>query len=242
MSILITDSEFEALVLECSLIKQHTPKYNILLKDDKGYHYIRISKGDWPRISQAKQLLNDGAEYLGPYVSSWATKESVDEALRIFKLPTCSRSFPRDIGKGRPCLQFFIGQCCAPCGRKIGQAEYKELAREAEEFLKGGGGVNIQELTRQMNEAAENLEFEKAARLRDRLSALKKIAEKQKVVAVKYPEQDIIALAQGSGTSCFEVFRFQNAGFVTGKLFSWGTLENPPWPGRIFGTVLFHAG
>ncbi len=177
---IITDSEFEALVLECSLIKQHTPKYNILLKDDKGYHYIRITREEWPRISQAKQLLNDGAEYLGPYVSSWATKESVDEALRIFKLPTCSRSFPRDIGKGRPCLQFFIGQCCAPCGRKITQPEYQELAREAEEFLKGGGGVNMQELTRQMNEAAENLEFEKAARLRDRLTALKKIAEKQK--------------------------------------------------------------
>lgn len=224
---IITDSEFEALVLECSLIKQHTPKYNILLKDDKGYHYIRITKGDWPRISQAKQLLNDGAEYLGPYVSSWATKESVDEALRIFKLPTCSRSFPRDIGKGRPCLQFFIDQCCAPCGRKITQPEYKELAREAEEFLRSGGGVNMQELTRQMNEAAENLEFEKAARLRDRLSALKKIAEKQKVVAVKYPEQDIIAFAQGSGTSCFEVFRFQNGRLCDRETFLMGDVGDP---------------
>lgn len=205
---ILTDSEFEALVLECSLIKQHTPKYNILLKDDKGYHYIRITRDEWPRISQAKQRLDDGADYIGPYVSSWATKESVEEALRLFKLPDCSRVFPRDIGKERPCLQFFIGQCCAPCGGKISQKEYRELCREAEAFLRGGKGLNMQDLEREMNEAAENLEFEKAARLRDRMAALKKITEKQKVVALKYPEQDVIALAKTGGTSCFEVFRF----------------------------------
>ena len=104
---IVTDSEFEAFVLECSLIKQHMPKYNILLKDDKGYHYIRISREAWPRISQAKQKLDDGAEYLGPYVSSWATKESVDEALKIFRLPTCTRRFPQDIKKARPCLSLY---------------------------------------------------------------------------------------------------------------------------------------
>ena len=120
---IITDSEFEALVLECSLIKQHAPKYNILLKDDKGYHYIRITREAWPRISQAKQILDDGAEYMGPYVSSWATKESVDEALKIFKLPTCSRKFPQDIRKARPCLNYYIKQCCAPCrGRGVQRA------------------------------------------------------------------------------------------------------------------------
>ena len=102
---ILTDSEFEALVLECSLIKQHTPKYNILLKDDKGYHYIKVTRGPWPRISQAKQMLDDDADYIGPFVSSWATKETVDEALKIFRLPSCSRKFPQDIGKGAAVLK-----------------------------------------------------------------------------------------------------------------------------------------
>ena len=221
---ILTDSEFEALVLECSLIKQHTPKYNILLKDDKGYHYIRITREAWPKISPAKQKLEDGAEYIGPYVSAWATRESVEEALRIFKLPDCSRVFPRDIGKERPCLQFFIGQCCAPCAGKVSQEEYAEFCREAEAFLRGGGKTNLQELSREMEEAAENLEFEKAARLRDRIAALKKITAKQKVVALKYPEQDMIALAQVGGTSCFEVFRFSGGRLYDRETFLLGEI------------------
>ena len=127
---ILTDSEFEALVLECSLIKQYTPKYNILLKDDKGYHYIRISGGEWPRISEAKQLVDDGAEYIGPYVSSWSVKQAVDEALKIFRLPSCSRRFPQDIGKGRPCLNYYIKQCCAPCRGRMKPEEYREAVSE----------------------------------------------------------------------------------------------------------------
>ena len=206
---IVTDSEFEALVLECSLIKQHMPKYNILLKDDKGYHYIRISRESWPRISQAKQKLDDGAEYLGPYVSSWATKESVDEALKIFRLPTCTRRFPQDIKKARPCLNYYIKQCCAPCRGAISCGEYNEIVREAVEFLRGGSGSSVRELTARMEEAAEALDFERAARIRDRIEALKKVHERQKVVAVRVPEQDVIALAQGPSKACFEVFRFQ---------------------------------
>ena len=206
---IVTDSEFEALVLECSLIKQHMPKYNILLKDDKGYHYIRISREAWPRISQAKQKLDDGAEYLGPYVSSWATKESVDEALKIFRLPTCTRRFPQDIKKARPCLNYYIKQCCAPCRGTISCREYNEIVREAVEFLRGGSGSSVRDLTARMEEAAEALDFERAARIRDRIEALKKVHERQKVVAVRVPEQDVIALAQGPSKACFEVFRFQ---------------------------------
>ena len=111
---IITDTEYEALVLECSLIKLHKPKYNILLKDDKGYHYIKITAGEYPRITEAKKIEDDGAEYLGPYTGSFVVRQSVDEACRIFRIPTCRRSFPRDIGKGRPCLNYSIGLCLAP--------------------------------------------------------------------------------------------------------------------------------
>lgn len=224
---IVTDSEFEALVLECSLIKQHTPKYNILLKDDKGYHYIKITSGPWPRISQAKQILDDGANYIGPYVSSWATKESVDEALKIFKLPNCSRRFPQDIGKERPCLNYYIKQCSAPCTGKVSEEEYNEAVSEAIEFLRGGSAESVRELTQKMNEAAESLEFERAARIRDRLTAIKRMADKQKVVAARVPEQDVIALAQGADTSCFEVFRFQNGRLCDRENFLMGETGNP---------------
>lgn len=207
---ILTDSEFEALVLECSLIKQHTPKYNILLKDDKGYHYIKVTKGAWARISQAKQVLDDGAEYIGPFVSSWATKESVDEALKIFRLPSCNRRFPQDIGKGRPCLYYYIKQCSAPCRGHVKEEDYNEAVKEALEFLRGGSTESVRQLTKRMNEAAEALEFERAARIRDRLAAIKKMGDRQKVVASKVEEQDIIALAQGVQKNCFEVFRFQH--------------------------------
>ena len=206
---ILTDSEFEALVLECSLIKQHTPKYNILLKDDKGYSYIRVTKGPWPRISEAKQTADDGAEYVGPYVSGWSVKQSVEAAQRIFRLPTCSRVFPRDIGKGRPCLNYYIKQCCAPCRGKITEEEYDEAVRDALEFLRGGSAESVRELTHRMEQASEKLEFEHAARIRDRLAAIRKMGERQKVVASKIPEQDVLAMTQGSGKTCFEVFRFE---------------------------------
>ena len=135
---ILCDSEFEALVLESSLIKQHKPKYNILLKDDKGYSYVRVSQGPWPRITQVKQVEEDGAQYIGPYMSSWSTKQTVDSALKIFKLPDCSRKFPQDFGKGRPCLNYYIKQCCAPCRGKVTEAEYNEAFQEAVDFIKGG--------------------------------------------------------------------------------------------------------
>lgn len=204
---IITDSEFEALVLECSLIKQNKPKYNILLKDDKGYSYIRITLNEqWPRIESAKKVEDDGALYLGPYISSFAVKESVDEAVKAFALPTCSRRFPHDIGRGRPCLNYFIHQCCAPCKGRMSVGEYRESIDNAVTFLRGGYDIIIKKLTDNMNEYAENLEFEKAARLRDRIAAIKKIHEKQKVVASKVQEQDVIALAGDGCNTDVEVF------------------------------------
>ncbi|HEX3026763.1 MAG TPA: excinuclease ABC subunit UvrC, partial [Clostridia bacterium] len=204
---IITDSEFEALVLECSLIKQHKPKYNILLKDDKGYSYIRITLDEqWPRIYSVKRKDEDGATYLGPYISSFAVKEAVDEAVKAFALPVCGRRFPQDIGKGRPCLNYFIRQCCAPCRGKISNAEYRETIENAVLFLRGGYGLILEQLEDKMNQASENLEFEKAARMRERITAIKKIREKQKVVASRVEEQDVVAAAGDGCATVFEVF------------------------------------
>ncbi len=205
---IVTDSEFEALVLESSLIKQNQPKYNILLKDDKGYSYIRVSGGSWPRITEVKKMEDDGAKYIGPYLSSWSIKQTVDSARKIFRLPDCNKKFPQDFGKGRPCLNYYIKQCCAPCRGRMGEEEYNEAFQQALDFIKGGSSTSVRALTAKMEEAAGNMEFELAARLRDRISAINKMKERQKVVASRVEEQDVFALAQGETHTAFEVFRF----------------------------------
>ncbi len=205
---ILCGSEFEALVLECSLIKQHRPKYNILLKDDKGYCYIRISNDPWRKISFVMQKADDGAEYLGPYMSAWYAQNAVDGALKIFGLPTCRKVFPKDCGKGRPCLNYYIKQCCAPCNGKISKEDYDERVRAAVEFLKKGGSDSIRLMTEQMTAAAENLDFEQAAKLRDRINAIKKITQKQQVVATTLPEQDVIGLMTEQEDAAFAVLRF----------------------------------
>ncbi len=211
---IITDSEFEALILECSLIKQHSPKYNILLKDDKGYSYIRVGSGDWGKLSYVLQKSDDGATYIGPYKSSYYVKSAVEEANKIFMLPTCSRQFPRDFRKGRPCLNYHIKQCMAPCTGRVKVSDYQESLRQALDFLKGGSSNSIKQLTAQMEEAAENLEFERAARIRDKIAAVKKMGDKQKVVANKVLDEDVIASFSNDGKTCFQVFRFEG-----GRLF-----------------------
>lgn len=206
---IVVGSEFEALVLECSLIKQHAPKYNILLKDDKGYHYIRVSPPPYSRLSEAKQTADDGARYIGPYMSSYAIKQAVDEVNKIYSLSTCAR--PLTYGKRggeRPCLNHHIGQCCAPCTGKIDPADYQARVDEAVEFLTQGSAKTMATLQERMEQAAERLDFEQAARLRDRINAIKRMSEKQKVVLSRIPEQDVLAMAQGSGQACIEVFRF----------------------------------
>ena len=202
---IICDSEFEALILECSMIKQHSPKYNILLKDDKGYHYIKITAGDWPVISEVKQIEKDGAEYLGPYNSGWILKQTIDQAQKIYKLPNCSRRFPEDFGKARPCLNFHIGRCSAPCTGKIKQKDYKESVEAAISFIKGGSTNTAEQMKKQMDIAAESLNFELAAKLRDRIYALEKATQRQKVITSSYMEQDIIAATRSETAVCFAV-------------------------------------
>ncbi|MEE0958300.1 MAG: excinuclease ABC subunit UvrC [Ruminococcus sp.] len=216
---IITDSEFEALILECSLIKQHTPKYNILLKDDKGYSYIRVSSGDWGKISYVLQKADDGAEYIGPYKSSYYVKSAVEEANKIFMLPTCNRRFPQDFKKARPCLNYHIKQCMAPCTGKVKLSDYRESLQQALDFLKGGSSNSIKQLTAQMEEAAENLEFERAARIRDKIKAVRRMGDKQKVVANKVLDEDVIASFSNEGKTCFQVFRFEGGRLFDREIF-----------------------
>lgn len=206
---IVTDSEFEALVLECSLIKQYNPKYNILLKDAKGYHYIRISPPPFSRIAIARLKQEDGARYMGPFVSSFTVQEAVDEACRVFQLPTCNRTFVKG-KRERPCLNHYIQQCCAPCTGRVKESEYNERLNQALEFLTQGSEQMLKTLRARMEEASENLEFEKAARLRDRIHAIERLGQKQKVVMSRIQEQDVIALAQGIDDICFEVFCFRS--------------------------------
>lgn len=211
---ILCDTEFEALVLECSLIKQHMPKYNILLKDDKGYNYIKITKEEFPRIREAKQMLDDNATYIGPFVSTFSVKNAVEETLRIFKLPQCNKKFPRDYNKSRPCLNGFMGICCAPCNGRITKEEYTSAINDATAFLKGGAKKSVEEMERRMYEYSEAMEFEKAAKLRDRIKAIKNLEEKQKVVSINVPEEDVFALVNSSKKACFEVIRFKQGKLV----------------------------
>ena len=211
---IITDSEFEALILECSLIKQHTPKYNILLKDDKGYSYVKVTNEEYRRISYVLQKGDDDATYIGPYKSSFYVKNSVEQAQKIFRLPTCSRKFPQDIRKSRPCLNYHIKQCCGVCTGKVKLKDYNELVDEALSFLKGGDTKSIKLLTDKMMQASDNLDFERAAKIRDQINAIKKMRDKQKVVNTSVEEQDVIAFATNGKKGSFEVFRFAD-----GRLF-----------------------
>ena len=211
---IVTESEFEALVLECSLIKQHSPKYNILLKDDKGYSYIRISEGEYRKISAVFNKKDDGSEYIGPYLSSYSVRQSVDAANKIFKLPQCNKVFPRDFGKSRPCLNYYISQCCGLCTGKIKKSDYDEAVDGAVAFLKGDSRDIIADLRVKMEKAAEELDFEQAAKLRDRINSIERIKEKQKVVYKSVEEQDVFATADIDGSVCLAVLRFSN-----GRLF-----------------------
>ena len=216
---IVTSSEFEALVLECSFIKQHTPKYNILLKDDKGYHYIRVGGGEYGKITACHQPQKDGARYLGPYISGYVVKQTVDEVNKVFLLPTCNRNFPQEIGKQRPCLNYHIKQCMAPCSGKISPQEYAEALEEAVNFLKGSS-ANIQKiLTQKMMQAAEAMQYEKAARYRDRIRAIQGLAENQKVVSIRYEEEDVIALVQSSVKCCAVVLQFRDYRLVDKEYF-----------------------
>lgn len=211
---IVTDSEFEALVLECSLIKQHMPKYNILLKDDKGYSYIRIAGDRYKTITAVLQKNDDDAEYIGPYTSSYAVKQSVDAANKIFMLPQCGKVFDGTKTKARPCLNYYIGQCCGVCTGKVPQYEYSEAVSQAIRFLKGDTKAILQQLEEEMLTAAEKTDFERAAKLRDRIRSIKRMQDKQKVVFKSVEEQDVFSLAESENTVCLAVLRFAD-----GRLF-----------------------
>ncbi len=214
---ILCNTEYEALLLENSLIKQHQPKYNILLKDDKGYHYIKITNEKWPKILAVKNKLNDSAEYIGPYYSFSIVRESVDEALKIFRLPDCSRSFDK---RTKPCLNSHIGLCSAPCSGKISHEEYIETINSAKNYIKNGGHEDIDSLKIKMEECAERLDFEHAARLRDRINALLKIRQKQNVIISAHKREDIFATAVSNNMCCVAVFVFEDGRLADKRIFN----------------------
>ncbi len=205
---IVCGSEFEALVLEASLIKQYQPKYNVLLRDDKGYRYVRVSPPPWRRLTAVKQLQNDGARYLGPYYSGAVVEQSVDMACKAFGLPTCTRRFPQEFGRGRPCLNHALGNCAGACTGRVSLAEHEEAVEQALAFLNGGYTETLRALQAQMEAASQAMAFEKAAVLRDRIRALQSMSEKQHFVAAGVPNQDVIAYAGTPEKGCVEVFHF----------------------------------
>lgn len=223
---IVTDSEFEALVLECSLIKQNMPRYNILLKDDKGYSYIKVTNEDYPRISAALQKDGDNAFYIGPYTSSYAVKQAVEEANRVFKLPTCHKVFPRDFKKGRPCLNHHINKCMGLCRGRISKEDYREIISQAVDYMKNGSDKSVERLTSLMEKAAEELDFEQAASLRDRIRAIEKISENQKIIDENMQNADIIALAENVEIACASVLMYRGGRLFDKVSFMLGEIED----------------
>ncbi len=222
---IVTDSEYEALVLECSMIKQHMPKYNILLKDDKGYSFIKISDEEFPRITAEMQKTGNG-KFLGPYTSTFVTKQTVEEVNKVFSLPTCRRRFPADFGKYRPCLNFHIKQCMGVCQGNISADEYRHIIENAEIYIRNGSEASVETLTEQMNAAAEDLDFELAAKLRDRISAIKRAADDQKIINEDMRDTDIIAMAQNGEFSCIAVLMYRRGRLFDRMEFDLGTPDS----------------
>ena len=214
--VIVCQSEFEALVLEASQIKAHTPKYNILLKDDKGYSYVKITHGPWPRISAALQKDDENADYIGPFTSAFAVREMVETAQNCFLLPRCNKEFPRDIGKGRPCLNAHIGKCMAVCSGKITCEAYNEAVQGALRMIRYGKKDIVKQLKEKMQAASDRLDFETAALLRDQIAAIDRVAAGQKVVMDAGTEMDVIALAGTTRAVCAAVLRYRD-GRLTDK-------------------------
>lgn len=213
----VTDSELEALILECNLIKEHRPKYNTMLRDDKTYPYIRVTAGEsYPRVLFSRDIKKDRSKYFGPYTSVGAVKDTIELLNKIYHLRTCNRKLPEDIGKDRPCLNYHIHQCDAPCQGYISKEEYRKKVEAVLEFLNGNYAIVIKELTARMTEASEAMEFEKAIELRDLLSSVKQIAQKQKITNSDEEDRDIIALANDDTDAVVSVF-FVRSGKIIGR-------------------------
>ena len=204
---IVTDSELEALVLECNLIKEHRPKYNTMLRDDKTYPYIRVTLGeDFPRVLFSRQQKKDKSRYFGPYTSAGAVKDTIELVNKIYQLRTCNRNLPRDTGKDRPCLNYHIHQCTAPCQGYITKEAYRERVDAVVEFLNGNYAPVLKSLEEKMNTASANLEFEKAIEYRELLNSVRQIAQKQKITHTDGEDKDIIALAADDRDAVVQVF------------------------------------
>ena len=214
---IVTDSELEALVLENNLIKEHNPKYNTMLKDDKTYPYIKVTVGeDFPRVLFSRQMKKDKSRYFGPFTSAFAVKETIELINRLYKLRTCSRVLPRDIGLERPCLNYHIGQCMAPCQEYVTKEEYRAQVEQALDFLNGNFEPILNSLQKKMEEASERLDFEEAIRYRDLYNSVKQVAQKQKITDSDGEDKDIIALARDENDAVVQVF-FVRGGKLIGR-------------------------
>ena len=209
-------SEFEALVLENSLIKRHMPHYNILLKDDKGYPFVRLPAGPYPRFTLVNRIAGDGARYFGPFGGRAETRQAIDAVLSALRLPTCSRKFPRDIGAERPCLNFHMGRCDGFCRPEMTEEEYDRRIRQACQLLEGKSKQLLREMTAEMEAEAEALRFEQAAALRDRINAIASLGKKQTVIAGLCADTDVWGLYRGAGKCCYAVLHMEN-GSLTGR-------------------------
>ena len=213
--VIVAASEFEALVLECSLIKRYLPKYNILLKDDKGYPYLRLDRKQiYPVITLVNKISDDGAEYFGPYGSRGVTNALLEAIRQTLKLPGCSKQFPRDIGKDRPCLNYHMNQCAGWCQEKKLCTEYRETIEQARQLLLGNYKSVADQIKEQMLAAAENLEFELAASLRDRLKAVEHLGQKQLVTAGTLADTDVVGYGETEAKACFAVLHFSGGNLL----------------------------
>lgn len=241
---IVTDSELEALVLECNLIKEHRPKYNTMLRDDKTYPYIRVTLGeDFPRVLFSRQQKKDKSRYFGPYTSAGAVKDTIELVNKIYQLRTCNRNLPRDTGKDRPCLNYHIHQCTAPCQGYITKEAYRERVDAVVEFLNGNYAPVLKSLEEKMNTASANLEFEKAIEYRELLNSVKQIAQKQKITHTDGEDKDIIALAADDRDAVVQVF-FIRDGKLIGRDHFYVKIGTEDTKAQILTTFLkqFYSG
>ena len=241
---IVTDSELEALILENNLIKEHLPKYNTLLKDDKTYPYIKVTVGEaYPRILFVREMKKDKARYFGPYTSAGAVKDTIELLNKLYKLRTCNRSLPKDIGEGRPCLNYHIGQCSAPCQNLVSREEYREQVEKALNFLNGNYQPILKELQGKMQDAAEKMEFEEAAKYRDLFNSVKSVSQKQKISDSVGEDRDIIALAEDDRDAVVQVFFVRDGRLIGREQFYMTHIEGQKKP-RILQEFVkqFYAG
>ena len=241
---IITDSELEALVLECNLIKEHRPKYNILLKDDKTYPYIKVTLGEtYPRVLFSRQMKKDKSQYFGPYTSAGAVKDTIELIRRLYQLRTCNRQLPRDTKKERPCLNYHIHQCQAPCQGYISPEDYRVQMKKAMDFLNGNYKPVLEELEQKMQAASAQLDFEKAKEYRDLMNSVRQVSEKQKVTNSDGEDKDIIALAKDDRDAVVQVF-FIRDGRLIGREHFYVTIETGNTTEQILASFIkqYYAG